>query len=159
MNERPNLMSARTKAELEERLNKARQDLTQARLDKGEAGGASDWHDNAALDEAARKEDLASIQVHKLSQKLRNTELIQPRKETDTVNMGNRVLLKFESEEETFGYNILGPDDAVVLNDTISTESPIGIALLGKKSGETVIYEAGEQKHKVKVVKILPGDF
>lgn len=56
------------------------------------------------------------------------------------VRLGSTVLLEIDGMEEL--YTIVGASDARVASGRISSESPVGSALLGKRAGEDVTVEA-----------------
>ena len=51
-------------------------------------------------------------------------------------------------------YEIVGTTEADPFNGKISDESPIGVALLGKKKGETVEIEIPDGKITYKIINI-----
>ena len=87
--------------------------------------------------------------------------IITPRKDTDVIDCGNKVILKFEDGEDTI--HLLGVDDAVYRKDlgtVTSADSPLGKAIFGKKAGDTVeIRRRLGQTTNVTIKEILPGDF
>jgi|GEM_PF-1164167 len=158
---KPNLMTAQTKAELEEALKQAKKDLGEAQLAIGEAAGReSDWHDNAAFDYANMDFDLKLTTVAILAGKLQEVEIITPRNQTEKVDVGNTVVVRFEGEEEDERFTILGADDSGRKPGWLSSNSPLGKSLLGKREWDIAEYALeADKKQKVRVVKILPGDF
>jgi transcription elongation factor GreA len=156
-----NIMTAHTKSVLEEALNQARIELSQAQLSIGEAAGSeSDWHDNAAFDYANMEFDLKSANLARLTNKLRDVEIIPPRQQTDKIDIGNTVVIKFEDEPENETFTILGPDDSGKKQGWLSHLSPLGKSLIGKVVGETAEYSLGKEKKQiVRIVNILPGNF
>jgi transcription elongation GreA/GreB family factor len=156
-----NFMTAYTKSELEKALKQAKTDLSKAQLAIGEAAGReSDWHDNAAFDFANMNFDLQSAKVANLAGKLRSVEIISPRKQTETIEVGNTVIVKFEGETENEKFTILGADDSGRKPGWLSCYSPLGKNLLGKKEQDLAEYSLeADKKQKVKIIKVLPGDF
>ena len=73
---------------------------------------------------------------------------------TDAVNVGTtvRVLYLDEGDEEEF--TIVGARESDPMNNKISNESPIGVALLGHKRGETVSVEAPDGAYELKILEI-----
>jgi len=154
-------MTAHTKVALEEALKQARRELNDASLAIGEAAGReSDWHDNAAFDYANMEFDLKSASLASLTRKLQDVEIITPRKQTDQINIGNTVIVKFENETESERFTILGPDDSGRKAGWLSCFSPLGSSLIGKREGEIAEYSLEQDRpQKVRVIKILKGDF
>lgn len=158
---RSNIMTAYTKATLEEALRQARRELNDASLAIGEAAGReSDWHDNAAFDYANMEFDLKSASLASLTRKLQDVEIITPRKQTDQINIGNTVIVKFENETDRERFTILGPDDSGRKAGWLSCFSPLGASLIGKGEGEIAEYSLEKGiTQRVQVIKILRGDF
>lgn len=138
----------------------ARSDVSESLRSIGEAAGReSDWHDNAALDFANTQHDLHSSMLGNIQSKLKDVQIIPISSEIDKVGIGNSVVVRYGSEENDETFTILGPADSGRKPGWISNESILAINLVGKKAGDEIFFESGGQKQKVKVVKILPGDF
>jgi transcription elongation factor GreA len=71
---------------------------------------------------------------------------------TDTVGFGNAVTV--ETEGKTYTYLLVGTQESDPMQGTISLESPIGMALVGKKVGDTVTVSMPERVIQYKVKKI-----
>ena len=74
--------------------------------------------------------------------------------DTETVGVGNTVTVNNMSLKKEQTYTIVGANETDPRNYKISSESPIGAALLGKKVGQTAIVEAPAGQIKLKVLKI-----
>lgn len=156
-----NLMTSYTKATLEEVLGTAKRELDQAQLSIGEAAGReSNWHDNAAFDYANMEFDLKSANLANIKEKLRNVEIITPRRETDKVGIGNSVVIQFQDRTDQETFTILGPDDSRQKPGWLSYLSPLAKSIIGNKEGETVKFSIGnKENYTVRIAKILPGEF
>jgi transcription elongation factor GreA len=155
-----NIISQTGRAILEKRLVQIQEELRRANLAVGEAGGTNDWHDNPTLEDVRRQIDLLEIALSKTEVALYNYKPITPRNEIESVGVGNQIELQYEREEHTETYNLLGPIDASLnKNNCISFESPLGMALIGARKGQTVEVDAPEQIIHVTVVNIRPGNF
>lgn len=91
-------------------------------------------------------------------------EIIQPRRETEEVGLGNEVSLLWEGEEQSRTYLLLGPDDKSFAgdksSDIISYQSPVGTAILGKRVSNTVVYTLPDCREiRVRIIAIKPGNF
>ncbi|MFI5240840.1 MAG: GreA/GreB family elongation factor [Microgenomates group bacterium] len=160
MAERTNRMTKSTKAALEREVVEAEGKKDKSLLDIGEAAGTgSDWHDNAAFDNANIRHDVDSITLRDLRQKLHDIIIIEPETRTDMVRIGNTVSVKFKSEPEAEEFTILGPSDSGRNEGWISYESPLAEALLGKKQGDEFPFQTREFRDMIKVLKILAGQF
>ncbi len=73
---------------------------------------------------------------------------------TDVVGVGNTVKVKNLTMKIDQVITIVGANETDPKNMKISSESPIGAALLGKKKGETVEVDVPAGLMKLKVVEI-----
>lgn len=71
---------------------------------------------------------------------------------TDRVGFGNAVTV--ETDGKTYTYLLVGTQESDPMQGTISLESPIGLALLGKKVGVKVVVTMPERTIEYRVKKI-----
>ena len=140
MEEKLKYMTTVRRAEVAEHLNIAR--------------GFGDLSENAEYDEAKDEQAKLEADIVELENALRNVIVIDGDISTDVVNVGTtvRVLYLDENEEEEFV--IVGARESDPMNNKISNESPVGAALLGHKSGETVSVEAPDGAYSLKILEI-----
>ena len=69
----------------------------------------------------------------------------------DVVRVGSRVVIRFGELEES--WEIVAPHEADALKGLISEMSPLGRALLGHQSGETVLVRA-QQPYRVTIATV-----
>ena len=130
-------LTAAGKTRLEEELNdlrtRRRPDL-QVRIQ--EATESGDISDNSEYEEL--KDEWASLdaRIHELEHTLDRAAVIQ-RDETDgVVGLGSKVTIRSDDgEEET--WILVSPQEANTLDGTISTQSPVGKALIGCRAGDS----------------------
>ncbi len=102
------------------------------------ARGFGDLSENSEYDEAKNEQGLVEQRILELEATVKNAKIVN--KDTmakDTVGVGVHVTVVDEDgfEEE---YDIVGSTEYDPLNGKISEDCPIGIALKGHKTGETV---------------------
>lgn len=95
-----------------------------------------DLSENAEYDAAREEQGLVESRIAEIEDILQNAEIIKASKKS-TVGLGSKVELK--SGSKTITYHIVGPVEANPLEGRISNESPIGVALEGKKVGDEVV--------------------
>ncbi len=99
-----------------------------------------DLSENAGYDEAKYQAGMNEGRIMELRGKLKNAVLIEANSgPAEFVEIGRTVTIKdleFDDEEM---YTIVGSAEADPSNGKISNESPMGIALLGKRVGATVM--------------------
>lgn len=140
MEEKLKYMTTVRRAEVAEHLNIAR--------------GFGDLSENAEYDEAKDEQAKLEADIVELEAALRNVIVIDGEISTDAVNVGTtvRVLYLDENDEEEF--TIVGARESDPMNNKVSNESPIGVALLGHKMGETVSVEAPDGAYDLKILEI-----
>lgn len=94
-----------------------------------------DLSENAEYDAAREEQGQLETRISEIEEILMNVEIIEPAKANGVVVVGSTVDLK---NGKTVTYQIVGPVEADPLEGKISNESPIGAALIGKKTGEKV---------------------
>ena len=109
-------------------------------LEIEEARAHGDLSENAEYDAAKEKQAQGEARKNLLQSRLSAAEVIDIQKveESDRVIFGTTVdLVNCETEEEK-SWRIVGTDEADVRQGSISFDSPVGRALLGKEIGEVV---------------------
>lgn len=143
--DRPVRLTAAGKARLEEELNNLRTEKLPELAGRVEAANEhGDVSDNSEYE--AMKEDLVLVEarISELEQLLQRAEVIHPAS-GGPIDLGSKVTLRSDDgEEET--WTLVGPEEASTVDGTISTESPVGRALVGCGVGDsaTVATPAGQ---------------
>jgi transcription elongation factor GreA len=141
---------AKLKAELEELKGPRRIELA-ARLRSAIQMG--DLSENADYHKA--KEDQAFLEgrIMEIEAILRNSAIIEKSADKDVISIGDTVTIQEEGfDPET--YYLVGPAEADPRKGRISHESPIGVAILGKKVGDVAEAETPGGRIKFKIVNI-----
>ena len=122
----------RLEEELQDLRMRRRPDL-HARIQ--EATESGDISDNSEYEEL--KDEWASLEarIFDLEQTLDHSEIIQREDGDEAVGLGSTVTLRSDDgEEET--WILVSPQEANTLDGTISTESPVGRAIMGCRAGD-----------------------
>ncbi len=117
-----------------------------------EARNYGDLSENADYDTAREDQALVETRVAEIEDILANAELIKAGGGGSRVGVGSSVELK--SGGKTFNYTLVGPVEADPLEGKISNESPIGIALMGRKVGESAVITTPKGEVSYEIVKI-----
>jgi transcription elongation factor GreA len=116
-----------------------------------EANENGDVSDNSEIEDLKQDLVLIDARIQELQYMLDRAEIIdQPSK--DKVGLGSTVTISVDGEEET--WTIVDQAEADTRDGSISTESPVGRALFGKKPGETVQIATPGGSYAAKVVSI-----
>ena len=111
-----------------------------------------DLSENAEYDAAKDEQSENENRIDKLEQLLKNVEVITDDDvDGDKVSVGTKVKVRDLEFKEDIEFDIVGTQQASSINGKISNESPLGMALIGAKKGQTVTVEspAGPIKYKI----------
>lgn len=117
--------------------------------------GFGDLSENSEYDEAKNAQAENEIKIADLENKLRYAKIIDESEiDTETVQVGNVVIIKDYEFDEEVEYTIVGSTEVDLAQNKISNESPIGAGLLGAKKGEIVEIAIPDGVAKYKVLDI-----
>lgn len=117
--------------------------------------GFGDLSENAEYDEAKNEQAEVEMRIIKLEKMLKNAKIIDDDSiSTDSVTLGCKVKVLDMDFDEEAEYYIVGSTEADPNQNKVSDESPVGKALLGAKSGETVTVAAPNGEFEMKILEI-----
>ena len=143
MAEKKNILTEEGLAKLEDEL----QDLKVNRRKEvaakiKEAREQGDLSENAEYDAAKDEQRDIEIRIEEIEKILKNAEVVSSKDvDANAINIGSTVRIKDLSSGEEMQYKIVGSTEADILGGKISNESPVGVALIGAKAGQTVDVE------------------
>ena len=98
-----------------------------------------DLSENAEYHAAKERQGLVNARLGQLQKRLRELSMVDmARIPRDKVVLGSTVTVFDTAKDEEVEYKLVTSEDADVAKGLISTTSPIGRGLLGKKVGDTV---------------------
>ncbi|HZQ55820.1 MAG TPA: transcription elongation factor GreA [Bryobacteraceae bacterium] len=98
-----------------------------------------DLSENAEYHAAKERQAFVNAKLGHLQARLREVSMIDFSKiPRDRVGLGSQVVVLDLNKDEEYTYNLVTSEEADVANGKISTSSPIGRGLLGKRVGDTV---------------------
>ena len=136
------------KKELEYLKTVKRREIAQ-RLEKCLAFG--DLTENAEYSEAKEAQAFLEGRILELEDLIRNAVIIDE-KQKDYVQISSTVLVSTDEKKEKF--KIVGAEEANPLEGKISSDSPLGKALLNKSKGAIVEVDTPQGKIQYKILKI-----
>jgi len=102
-----------------------------------------DLSENADYIAAKEEQGFLEGRVLEVQQMIRNAQLIQNNGSSDgRVSIGSHVTVLEKGEDAPETYHMVGATEADPLHGKISNESPLGVALLGHKAGDSVTVRA-----------------
>ncbi len=147
-----------TKQGLEE-LKKEKENLIrvvreEVKVDLQNARAQGDLSENADYDAARDRQAKVEARIAELEAMLSNIEIISDNnKSSRSVKLGSTVRLLDLSDNVEEVYTIVGSVEADPLNGKLSNVTPLGMAVIDKRSGDTVVVEADEP-YQVKILEI-----
>jgi len=113
--------------------------------DIGEAQEKGDLRENAEYKAAMERQQQLQAEIVRLDDELKRASVIDPDAvRTDLVTIGSSVLVHTPDGNDTT-FTILGPWDADTEQNIISYVSPLGAALIGKRTNEEVLLEGSKR--------------
>jgi len=98
-----------------------------------------DLSENAEYHAAKERQGYVNARLGQLQARLREFSMVDLSKiPRDRVGLGSHVVVLDVDKDEEFTYNLVTSEEADAPSGKISTSSPIGRGLLGKRVGETV---------------------
>jgi transcription elongation factor GreA len=114
-----------------------------------------DLSENAEYHAAKERQGLVNARLGQLQARLREFSMIEMTKiPRDRVGLGSRVVVLDLNKDEELSYNLVTSEDADVAHGRISTSSPIGKGLLGKRVGDTVRIQIPDGTRELEILQL-----
>lgn len=117
-----------------------------------EAISQGDISENAEYDTAMSEKELIEGRISEISASLDHVEIIE-HKQDGEIRYGSKVSF-IDDKEREHTYTIVGTGEVDILAGNISFQSPLGVALRGKKKWDVVQVKAPNKKYSVKVTNV-----
>lgn len=137
------------KKKIKEQIDSLKQEITkitnqiESQRDEGD-------EDNVGI--SGELQDRLDILTERIDILRKNLSIYQTSASSDDISVGHTIAIQKDQLHKQI--TIVLPDDADPVSGLISTESPLGQALIGKRVGETVHFEtpAGLSKFEIKQI-------
>ena len=140
-------------------LEEIRQELEELKQRRGDvaerlktAKEEGDLSENADYDAALEEQEYVEGRINEIEDIILNASIINAPQKKDVVELGNTVELK--DDGETYTYTVVGSLESDPVAGKISEESPIGRALIGAKTGDTVTIQTPGGERECEVTQI-----
>ena len=150
-------MPEQVKKRLEEEIKQLEYELTTelpAEIKKAVALG--DLSENAEYHMAKQRQVFVNARLGQLKKRMGELAMVNlvniPR---DKVGFGASVTVFDSHKDEEIEYKLVTSEESDVAKGLISTTSPIGRALLGKKVGDTAIVITPNGKRELEILKLI----
>ena len=123
-----------------------------------EAREFGDISENSEYDDAKNEQAQIAARILHLEQQLRNARVVDAEHvSTESVSIGARVTLKDLATKKNTEYSVVGSAEADPRAHRLSSESPLGKALLGRKKNEKFTVTTPRGAIEYQVMKIQTG--
>lgn len=120
-----------------------------------EARAHGDLSENFEYHAAKKDKNRNESRIRYLERMLKTAEIISDESKDDEVGLYNTVEVYFEEDDETEKFKVVTSVRGNSLRGLISTESPIGKAIMGKKVGDRVEIKVKENYSYYVVIKSI----
>ena len=136
------------KAELSE-LKTIKLPLIIDRVAKARAHG--DLSENAEYSSAKEDQSFVETRISEIEDVLERAEVVTQTKSQTIVGIGSTVKVQQKGKKKKKTFNIVGEFESDPAAGKISSASPLGLALMGKKKGDSAKFQApgGEVEYKI----------
>jgi transcription elongation factor GreA len=113
-----------------------------------------DLSENAEYHAAKERQGFVNARLGQLRSRLREISMIDMSKiPSDRVGLGSTVVVLDVDKDEKIRYKLVTSEDVNVAQGLISTSSPIGRGLLGKKVGDTVKIQIPDGAREMEIIE------
>lgn len=114
-----------------------------------------DLRENAEFHAAKERQRFVDARLAQLKKRMAELSLIDlTRIPRDRVGIGSRVVVLDQDKDEEITYRIVASEESDAANGLISTNSPIGRGLLGKKAGDEVTISIPSGKRRMEILEL-----
>jgi len=119
------------------------------------AAADGDIRENAPLDAAREKIEMVNSKIYEIEAILKVANIIDSSSQGDQIVIGSKVTVKNHQNNNNQEYQLVEANEANPLVGKISSVSPVGAAILGRRQGDevTVSTPAGEQVYTIDEIK------
>ena len=115
-----------------------------------------DLSENAEYHAAKERQGYVNARLGQLNARLREISMIDMSKiPTDRAGLGSTVVVLDLDKDEKVRYKLVTSEDVDVAKGLISTSSPIGRGLLGKREGDTVKIQIPGGVREMEIIQVI----
>lgn len=127
------------KARLEEELRHLQEERLKELSRRIQAANEEgDISDNSEFEELKEEYYYAEDRVREIKHILSRSVILEEGSLDGTIGLGSRITVQADDDDQQECWVLVNEEESSALDGRISDESPVGIALLGKRAGDTV---------------------
>ena len=149
-------MSEEIKQKIQEELRQLEAELrTEIPQELKKAVAMGDLSENAEYEAARNRQDYVRARIANLRKRLGDLSMIDTsRLPKDRIAYGSTVVLYDQDSSDEVTYKLVMAEDSDIAQNKISTTSPIGRGLMGRKEGDEVEITTPSGKRRFEIVKL-----
>jgi transcription elongation factor GreA len=118
-----------------------------------------DLSENAEYHATKDEQGLMEARIRQLDWTIKNAEITEAQTHGDTAGPGMLVTVKQAGDDDEDTYLLAAsPEERAKGARTVTPKSPFGGALVGKRPGDTVVYEAPGGNFTYEILSVKPWD-
>ena len=118
-----------------------------------EARALGDLSENAEYSSARERQGKLEARIKEIEYLLEHATIIENNND-GKVKVGSDITIKYLEDDEEEEYSIVGTNEADPFNNKISNESPIAIAVMGKKIGDVVSVDSPNGSFDIEIINV-----
>ena len=117
------------------------------------AKSLGDLSENAEYHQTREDQGKLEERIKKIEQILQSSQVVSGGG-GDTVEVGSKVVVEKDGSKDQQTYFIVGSEEADMATGKISNRSPLGVAMFGKKKGDSVSFKTPNGVVNYKIIKV-----
>lgn len=118
-----------------------------------EARALGDLSENAEYSAARERQGRLEARIKEIEYTLEHATIIENNND-GSVKVGSVVTIKYDDDDDEEEYTIVGTNEADPFSNKISNESPIAVAVMGKKVGDKVSVESPNGSFDIEIINV-----
>ena len=132
------MITARGLARLQQQLKDLQEELVRTFDERQKAAAEGDLRENSAYIFLGERANVLKTQIDDIESELKVVKVTPTPTTTTQIQFGHQVTVLFKNDNRELTFFLVGRSDTGIESNWISIESPLGIAVVGKKIGDTV---------------------
>jgi len=117
------------------------------------AKSLGDLSENAEYHQTREDQGKLEERIAKIEQILQSSHVVS-HGGGDVIEVGSKVIVQKEGKKENITYTIVGSEEADMAKGKVSNKSPMGVALFGKKKGESISFTTPSGISNYKILSV-----
>ncbi len=143
------------KARLEEELRQLREERLKELSERIQrANEEGDISDNSEFEELKEEYYYAEDRVREIQHILQRAIIIEEGSVDGTIGLGSRITVQADDDDGPENWVLVNEEESSALEGRISDESPVGIALLGKRAGDIITIKTSHGEISYRIIDV-----